>query len=175
MFQSGIFSYVFVSSCRHTVHGSSCGWCWLRGCCSSEGRKMHRMFTPCCQHTHTYTRTRTQISGDQASSGIWHTEKNDMLGFYKACWEAGSSNSLCLSDVKWLSTEGLLMVVCEIKRTFRELSKLLLNTASNSYSGRRLCHNWCALYVQKQDSNWLALQEALQEDIYHSLVLTAYD
>ncbi len=87
-------------------------------------------------HTHAHSDAHTEISSDRASSGIWHTEKNGMLGLCKARWEAGSNSGLCLSDVKWLLTEGLLMVVCGIKGSFREPSKLLLNTASNYYSGR---------------------------------------
>ena len=63
--------------------------------------------------------------GSAASSGIWHTEEKDMLGFCKARWEAGSSTALFVWRQMALSG-GLLMVVCGIKRTFRELSKLLV-------------------------------------------------
>lgn len=132
---------ICVCSCRRAVHASARGWCWLRGCCSSEGREMHRMFTPWFQHSHTHIWTHTEIGSDEASSGIWHTEKNCMLGPSEARWEAGSNNGLYLSDVKWLLTEGLLMVVCGTKETFREPSKLLLNAASDYYSGR------CSVFV----------------------------
>lgn len=93
------------------------------------------------QDVHSMLSAHTQMSSDQASSGIWHTEKNGMLGFFKARWEAGSSTGLCLSDVKWISTEGPLKVLCGNKGTFRELSKLLLISASGYYSLR------CSVFV----------------------------
>lgn len=98
-------------------------------------------------HTRTHTNTSNQIRGDQTSSGIWHTEKNGLLGFYTACWEAGSSSSLCLSDVKCLTMEGLLMDVCETRGTFRELSKTL-NVASDSFS-QLMC--MCGWHLSKID------------------------
>lgn len=72
--------HMFACYCRHTVHGSSCGWCWLRGCCCSEGRKMHRMFTPCSQRTHTHSH-----SHQNRSAVIKPPQVSDTLR-RMACW-----------------------------------------------------------------------------------------